>query len=140
MKRIRLLLMTMVSGFILLTAFAAPAYACELKAGSGAPSFIPTWYEYLPGKASTTGACEVDTSGGGKTIVLILMGIFDIILFFAGLLAVIMVMYGGYKLVTSTGEPQKIAAGRTTIINSLVGLVIAIIASQIVGFIAGKLS
>lgn len=140
MKIIRNFFIVLASSFVLLTAFAAPAFACELKAGTGAPSIIPTWYEYLPGKPSTTGECEVDTSGGGITVVLILMGVFDIILFLGGVLAVIMVIYGGFKLVTSTGEPQKIAAGRTTIINALVGLGIAIIASQIVGFIAGKLS
>ena len=114
------------------------------------PAQVTRWGEICEIASATAAAtdgtsadqvvCEVDTSGGGITVVLILMGVFDIILFLGGVLAVIMVIYGGFKFVTSTGEPQKIAAGRTTIINALVGLGIAIIASQIVGFIAGRLS
>lgn len=101
---------------------------------------LPTWYQYLPGQ-QVNGQCEIKTDGlGGKLVILILMGVFDILLYLAGLIAVIMVIWGGFKLLTSDGEPQKIAAARTTIFNALVGLVIAVIASQIVGFIAGGLT
>jgi hypothetical protein len=118
---------------------AIPVYAASCEPGAGALP-IPTWYNYLPGE-EVNGVCEINTDGlGGKVAILIMMGVFDIVLFLAGAIAVIMVIYGGFKLLTSNGEPQKIAAGRTTIINSLVGLVIAVIASQIVGFIARSLT
>lgn len=119
------------------TAYAAP---CDLTSGDGALPF-PTWYQYLPGQEGADGQCEIKTAGlGGKVVILILMGIFDILLFLAGIIAVIMVIWGGFKMLSSSGEPQKITAARTTIINALVGLVIAVIASQIVGLIAGGLS
>ncbi len=102
---------------------------------------IPTWYKYLDVTKDANGACAIDTSNSdGSMVLLIIMGIFDILMFLAGLIAVIMVIYGGFRLVTSTGEPQKIAAARTTILNALIGLGIAILASQVVGFVAGRLS
>jgi hypothetical protein len=96
---------------------------------------IPTWYKYVP----LTEDCQIPDNQNGTVVVLILMGIFDMILFLAGFIAVIMVIFGGYKLLSSNGEPQKIAAARTTIINALVGMVIAFVGSQIVGFIASRL-
>lgn len=96
---------------------------------------IPTWYQYVP----LTEDCQIPDNQNGTVVVLILMGIFDMILFLAGFIAVFMVIFGGFKLLSSNGEPQKIAAARTTIINALVGMVIAFVGSQIVGFIAGKL-
>lgn len=111
--------------------------------GGGALT-IPTWYQYLPGKVDATGKCQVDNealkTSGGSAVVLIGMGIFSIMLFLAGFLAFAMVVWGGYKLVTSTGEPGKITAARTTIFNALIGLAVAVIASQFVGFIAGTLN
>lgn len=115
----------------------AAASRCQPGKG-GLP--LPTWYQYLPGK-TVDGSCEINTEGlGGNTVILILMGVFDILLYLAGAIAVIMVIWGGFKLLTSDGEPQKIASARTTIFNALVGLVIAAVASQIVGLIAGGLT
>lgn len=115
--------------------------ACNPRAGGGGLP-IPTWYEYLPGKQDpTTKKCVPDTEGlGGTAVLLIMFAIFDIILFIVGFGAVIFIIYGGFKLLTSTGEPQKIAAARTTLLNALIGLVIALIAAQVVGFIAGRLT
>lgn len=136
-----LLAPAMLSGSAVTTMYASAANgdSCNLKRGSGALK-IPTWYQYLPGERQN-GQCEIKTDDlGGKVVILILMGIFDILLFIAGVLAVVMIIWGGFKLLTSDGEPQKIAAARTTLFNALVGMVIAVIASQIVGFIAGGLA
>jgi hypothetical protein len=98
---------------------------------------IPTWHQYLPKDAN----CNINTTDmGGEVVILVLFGIFDIVLFLAGFIAVIIVIWGGYKFLTSAGEPQKIASARTTIINALVGILITFVASNVVGFIAGRLS
>lgn len=97
---------------------------------------FPTWYQYL----------DCDDSGGinqtqtGNLPVLIILAVVDILSVLAGFAAVIYGMFGGFKLITSQGQPDGIAKGRTTILNATVGLVIAILASQIVSFIASQLS
>ena len=110
----------------------------EQKAKCKGGSFFsfPTWYQYL----------DCDPSGGisqtqsGSLPVLIILAAIDILLVLAGVAAVVYGMYGGFKLIISQGQPDGIAKGRTTILNATVGLVIAILASQIVSFIASKLS
>lgn len=115
------------------TAYAAPPANCT-KSFLG----IPYWYEYVPLNAD----CTVNTAAvnAGTLTILIFMGIFDILMYLAGLLAVIFVIYGGFQFLTSVGEPQKIAGARKTILNAIIGLVLAIVASQLVGFIAGRLN
>jgi hypothetical protein len=143
MRSIRLLVTSFVTVFMYVALLTAPVYAagapCTLSAGSGAPRVIPTWYKYVPGE-TVDGECVVASDLGGKLPILVMMGVFDILLFIGGVAAVVMVMFGGYKFLVSTGEPQKIAGARTTIFNALIGLAITIVASQIVGFVAGRLA
>jgi hypothetical protein len=49
--------------------------------------------------------------------------------------AVIMVMVGGFRYVTSAGDSTKTTAARNTIFNALIGLVIAVFAQIIVRFV-----
>jgi hypothetical protein len=132
---------------VIITGSTSAAYAAACKpASDGLP--LPTWYQYLPGETVPADpsrpngpkTCVIKTDGlDGSAALLVMMGIFNIIMFIAGFAAVIFVVFGGFKLLTSTGEPQKIAAARTTILNALVGLFIAIIAAQAVGFIAARI-
>ena len=104
---------------------------------------LPTWYKYLDVTYdSTTGSCSVNSSGDATVNAAFLIGlaVFEILLVFAGLFAVAFVIYGGYKFIIAQGEPDKIAGARKTILNALVGFIIAVIASQVVSFIAGRLS
>lgn len=114
---------------------------------------MPTWYKYLPVKAPdcnieikdkvVTSATDnkgkvtytVDTKFSFKSLMLIALAIIEILLVLAGILAVIFVMIGGFNYIISQGEPDKIAKAKNTIINALVGAVIAIIASQVVVYI-----
>lgn len=53
----------------------------------------------------------------------------------AGLAAVIMLILGGIKYVTSGGDSSKVASAKNTIIYALVGLVIAALAQVLVHFV-----
>lgn len=57
----------------------------------------------------------------------------------AALLSVIFVAFGGLKYVLSNGDPQGTAKAKNTILYALVGLIIAISAFNIVGFVASRL-
>ena len=97
---------------------------------------IPTWYKYL----ELDNKCNVKTSGEKNVPEKIILGLIDIALFLAGLLAVIMIMWGGFQFIFANGEPGSIANARKTILNAVIGLIIAILASQIVRFVAYLLS
>jgi Type IV secretion system pilin len=101
--------------------------------------FFPTWYKYLNGVNDANGLCTPQISGIND-IWLIVAAIVEILLRIAALAAVGFVIYGGFGYLTSQGEPDKTAKARSTIINAMVGLVIAISAAAIVNFIAGKIT
>lgn len=99
---------------------------------------IPTWYQYLPLKEDPEGGCGIDNSkvDATKTTVLVLLALVDILTRVASMVAVGFVVYGGFLFVISQGDPQKIVTARKTVVNALIGLVIAILASQIVRLFA----
>ena len=101
---------------------------------------FPRWDEYLPGVTdSTSHLCSPQISGLSD-IWLIVAAIIEILLRVAALVAVAFVIYGGFSYITSQGEPDKTTQARMTIINALAGLIIAVLAAVIVGFIAGSIS
>lgn len=63
--------------------------------------------------------------------------IINVMLFIVGILAVIMIIYGGIRYVISTGDQAKVTAAKNTIMYSIVGLVVAIVAYAIVNWVIG---
>jgi len=75
-------------------------------------------------------------AGGASTSVeSIVMTIIRVVLWLIGILAVAMVIYGGVKFVMSQGDPGKTATARHTIIYAVIGVIVAIFAYVIVGFV-----
>ncbi|HEX8762698.1 MAG TPA: hypothetical protein VF733_02950 [Candidatus Saccharimonadales bacterium] len=109
---------------------------------------LPSWDYYLIQakrivENSATGTCEL-TNGfdwrDGGDLVLILLGVLDILLRVAGIVAVAFIIYGGIQYITSDGAPDATKDAQQTIINALVGLVIALISAAAVSFIGNALS
>lgn len=53
----------------------------------------------------------------------------------AGIVAVIMMIVGGFQFVFSGGESEKTAAARKTILYALIGLVVIVLAEAIITFV-----
>lgn len=68
----------------------------------------------------------------------LLRNITDILSYLAGALAVIFVMVGGFKYITSAGDPQKAASGRQTLTYALIGLIVVVLSRILILFILGK--
>lgn len=113
---------------------------CDPNDGSNSLFGIPHWYQYLHhGTKDTFGKC-VPSLNDLKEIWLIVLAGIDILLYIAGFVAIGAVLYGGFRYVISQGEPDKTKQARETIINGLVGAVIAIIAASVVTFVARSLT
>lgn len=114
---------------------------CTPKGGS----FLgfPTWYKYLKGqnnpsnKDSKANVCR-PTLRSPNDIWLVVAALFEIVLRLAGIAAVIYVIYGGFRYITSQGSPDSLNAAKTSIANAVIGLVMTIFAARLVGFIAGR--
>lgn len=104
---------------------------------------LPPWYKYLVAAGrmvenTKTHLCELNGAfqwDGGGDVTLVLLGIMDILLRLAALVAVGFIVYAGIQYITSDGEPGKTKEAQSTIINALVGLFIALIAVATVSFI-----
>ena len=136
-------------GLLLIPALVAPAvlssevYAATATVCSNSTTFlgIPAWYEYLIVESDGSGSgCRVKAPEGSSAIVLIALAVVDILLRLSALVALIFVVYGGFRFTTAQGSPDAISKGKKTVVNALVGLVIAVLASQIVKFVAYLLS
>ena len=63
------------------------------------------------------------------------INIFSVIV---GIIAVIMIVYGGFRYITSGGDTQKVTSARNTILYAIVGLIIVALAQFIVRFVLAK--
>ncbi len=98
---------------------------------------FPTWYKYL--KLNAPPECNPVITGLND-FWLIGLAVIEILLRIAILVAVVYVLIGGIKYITSRGNSEKVDQGRTTVIDALIGLVIAIIATASISYIAGRFS
>jgi magnesium-transporting ATPase (P-type) len=61
--------------------------------------------------------------------------IIDLLLFLIGAISVIMIIIGGIRYVTSNGDQGQLQSAKNTILYSVIGLVVAILAYAIVRFV-----
>jgi hypothetical protein len=112
-------------------------------AGCGStPNFFnfPTWYKYITlVQDPVTKRCEIPSTFKIEDFGLIGLALVDIAFRIAALVAVAYVIYGGIEFVTAQGEPEKTKKARQTIINALVGLVIALMSAGVVSFIGTRI-
>ena len=97
--------------------------------------FFPTWYEYIHAK----GSCTIIQINSINDVWLIVAAIIEILLRVAGIFAIGFIVYGGFQYVTSQAEPDRLTQARKTIVNALIGLVLAILSATIINFIAGSI-
>lgn len=82
------------------------------------------------------GAKLVDGGGGSnQNLPDIITTIINVMLFIAAALAVIMIIYGGIRYITAHGDEKQVKVAKDTIVYSVTGLIIAILAYALVTFI-----
>ena len=64
--------------------------------------------------------------------------IINIISIFVGVVAVIMIIFGGFKYITSSGEAEKVKGAKNTILYGIIGLIIVALAQIIVKFVLNQ--
>lgn len=75
---------------------------------------------------------DSDVGGVFKTVT-------DVLLFVVGAVAVIMLIYGGFKYVTSSGDAQAVTSAKNTIMYAVIGIVVAIMSFALLSFVTTQL-
>ena len=104
------------------------------------------------GAACQSGRAEVDTGltggadcakgAGQQTDLFGANGVFktitNVLLYIIGAVAVIMLIIGGIRYVTSGGDSGAVTSAKNTILYAVVGIVVAILAYAVVNFVIGS--
>lgn len=132
------MMLAIILKFPLLT-YLATAQPCDLSKGSSSFFGLPYWWQYMKGTPDGAGGCAPVFSGPSD-IFPIGLAVINILLHVAGLIAVIGIIVSGVSYMLAIGNPEKITSSRKGIQNALIGLAIALIATQIVAFIGKSLA
>lgn len=63
----------------------------------------------------------------------------NVLLWAVGILSVIMIIFSGFRYITSAGDASKTKSAQSTLIHSVVGLIVAIMAYAIVNMVINRL-
>lgn len=85
-------------------------------------------------KDAGTEQCDPAATGAGSLGTFI-NNIINMLLFIIGAVAVIMIIIGGIRYVTSNGDSAQTTSAKNTVLYAVVGLVVALMAFAIVNFV-----
>lgn len=96
---------------------------------------IPPWYKYLEVHQSNQCAPQIN---GINDLWLIGLAAIEILTRVAVYAAIAFVVYGGIKYSASRGNTDKVTSAKNTLLDALTGLIIAIVATAVVSYVAGR--
>jgi hypothetical protein len=137
-QKLKLMVLSLSSLFL----FAAPlAVSGVASAASGDPTTQQDINQKLcsgsnidfTGKTTCT---QVTGTGEGATS--LARTVINVLSLIVGAVAVIMLIFGGFRYVTSGGKQESVTAAKNTIIYALIGLVIVAVAQIVVQFVLTK--
>lgn len=90
------------------------------------------------GNLDVTGAST--TCANGSKLNDVLKTIINVVSLIVGVLAVIMVIFGGFRYIASGGKEESVKGAKNLILYALIGLVIVALAQIIVHFVLNKVT
>lgn len=113
-------------------------FACAIQSHSFFG--FPPWWKYIKNTETdpATGTC-VPRFSFPNDIWSVGFAVIDMLLYLAGIVAVLSIIVSGIMYITSLGNTEKTTAARRRIVNSLIGLAIVLTASLLVSFIGSRI-
>lgn len=100
---------------------------------------IKPWNQYLT-TVDTGDGCKIEYPAEvGDTILKVSIAIVDMLVRLAGIVAFVYLVLSGFRFVLSQGDPSKEKSARSAAFNAVIGMVIAIISTSLIGFITRSL-
>lgn len=145
MSKLRAMILSLLVPFMIIAAPVALGSGVVMAQGAGisagsCPSGtflgIPSWHQFIQKDPSKACALVMNFP---QDIWKIVLGIFDIMIRLSAYVAAGFIIWGGIRMIVSQGDPNGIKEARDTVVNAVVGLVIALLATTIVSAVAGSL-
>lgn len=121
-----------------------------LSLGMGAPALVPLVVYAAPNTiqsgvctgskdAASEGQGNCTVSGNGEdSIASIAHNVVNIFSIIVGVVAIIMIIWGGFRYITSGGDSGRVGSAKNTLIYAIIGLIIVALAQFIVNFVLTK--
>jgi len=87
----------------------------------------------------TDGSKCAKGNGQGENLNNVFKTVANIMLFIVGAVAVIMLIIGGLRYVTSNGDQNAVTGAKNTILYAIIGIVVAFLAFAAVNFVTDQL-
>ena len=84
---------------------------------------------------SALSECNVGKTDGDKSLMSNVSMLINVFASVMGFLAVGMIIYGGFMLLTAQGDPAKIKRGKDVVTYSIIGVILVMLAYAIVNFV-----
>ena len=84
---------------------------------------------------SALSECNVEKTEGDKSLMSNVSMLINVFASVMGFLAVGMIIYGGFMLLTAQGDPAKIKRGKDVVTYSIIGVILVMLAYAIVNFV-----
>lgn len=81
-----------------------------------------------------------NTGAGTKKVNQLITDAVNIFSAIVGIISVIMIIFGGFKYITSGGDSNNVSSAKNTIIYAVIGLVVVAMAQFIVQFVLNKVT
>ena len=85
--------------------------------------------------ATNIAACNIDPAHKSDDLISDTNKIINVVLGVLGVVAVAVVIYGGFLFLTAQGDPGKIKKGKDSITWGIIGLIIALLSWSIINFV-----
>jgi hypothetical protein len=113
------------------------AIAVPVAAQTPTPSATPQ-QSICEGVGLAGGGNGCTEQPGGPTVEGIIKTVINLLSLIVGVVAVIMIIIGGLKYITSAGDAGKVSSAKNTLLYAIIGLVIVALAQVIVRFVLNK--
>lgn len=129
--KLRLIILSLLSAFTLVSLSAAPVLAVDCNSGSlSAKDAV-----LCGGAGGNQGQIPSDATGKFNAI---LSDILNFMTVLAGITAVVMVITAGFRFVTSGGNPDRVKSARSALVYAIIGIAIVALSQIIVQFVLAK--
>lgn len=136
MKQLRVWLAGFAMSVMLVLGMAAPAFAqdAQQQINNGLCAGSNLQFTEDPGQ------CNVSTTDATTKINNLIHTIVNFLSAIVGIVAVIMIIVGGFRYITSGGNDTSVTSAKNTILYAIIGLVVVALAQLIVRFTLSKLT
>ena len=92
------------------------------------------------GVCDASGQAQCDSGTATKSLNDTITSVINILSVVVGVVAVIILIVGGFRYITSAGDTARVASAKNTILYAIIGLIIVALAQVIVRFVLGNVT